>query len=244
MKDIDFLPSTYRELHRQRRATMVRLVLLLSVAGTIIAAALTQHAERRRVMSRLADMQLLHKEATVRQAMLTDLQSKLEQANATAAMLTFLRHPWPKSQILTEVLSPLPEAITLERIEFVPVILQTDSSAQMAIAPPNPEAAADAPPKLPAVDDLDTLRKQAESTVQEIRIWGLTSDHAALHAYLMALGESKLLLNPQLESVDGVQGEDETAIRFTAHVTVRPSHGVNPPAPAENSAAPAVARRN
>ena len=243
MKDIDFLPSTYRELHRQRRATMVRLLLLLSVAGTIIAAALTQHAERRRVMARLADMQLLHKEATVRQAMLTDLQSKLEQANATAGMLTFLRHPWPKSQMLTEVLSPLPEAITLERIEFVPVTVQANPTGQMAVAPPNPQAA-EAPQKLPAIEDLETLRKQAESTVQEIRIWGQTSDHAALHSYLTALGASKLLLNPQLESVDGVQGEDETAIRFTAHVTVRPSHGVEPDAPAESPANPAVARRN
>lgn len=239
MKDIDFLPSTYRELHRQRRATMVRLLLLLSVAGTIMAAALTQHADRRRVMSRLADMQLLHKEATARQAMLTDLQSKLEQANATAAMLTFLRHPWPKSQMLTEVLSPLPEAITLERIECVPVTLQTD---QTALAPPSPQA--DAPPMLPAIEDLETLRKRAESEVQEIRIWGQTSDHAALHTYLTALGESKLLLNPQLESVDSVHGEDETAIRFTAHVTVRPSHGIKPPAPAEGSAAPAIASRN
>ncbi|MBX3414871.1 MAG: hypothetical protein KF708_19460 [Pirellulales bacterium] len=243
MKDIDFLPSTYRELHRQRRATMVRLVLVLSVAGTIVAAALTQHAERRRVMARLADVQLLHKEATARQAMLTELQGKLERANAMAGLLTFLRHPWPKSQLMTEVLGPLPEAITLERVEVVPVTRPTHQPAGPGPAPIPTDGDPQAPQQLAAVDDLEVLRTQAASSVLEIRLWGLTSDHSALHMYLMALGESKLLLNPELERVEGVPGEDKTAVRFMAHVTVRPSPGMNS-SPSENAAAPAVATTN
>lgn len=243
MQDIDFLPAKYREQHRQRRATMVRLVLLVSVAGTIVVAALTQHAERRRVMARLADMQLLHKDATARQAMLADLQGQLEQANAVAGLYTFLRHPWPKSQILTELIAPLPEAITLEQIEFVPVTKVIDPQQQTAVSPPAPAADAAAPQVLPAVDDLTTLRAQADTTLNEIRITGQTSDHAALHTYLMSLGQSSLLINPELESVDGVQGEDETAIRFTAHVTARPSHGVGAPPVSNGAAQQTVARR-
>jgi Tfp pilus assembly protein PilN len=241
MKDIDFLPATYRELHRQRRATAVRLVLLFSVAVTIGVAALTQHAERRRVMARLADVQLLHKDATARQSMLADLQAQLERANAEAGLYTFLRHPWPKSKILTEIVAPLPEAITLERIEFVRLEKTTDTPAQAAFSPAQAEAAEQAPRTLPAVDDLKTLRQQAEATLNEIKLSGLTSDHAALHGYLMALGQSELLTNPQLKSVDGVQGEEETAIRFTAHVTVRPSHGLDTPRESTGQGQPEVA---
>ena len=243
MQDIDFLPKSYRELHRQRRATVVRLVLLVSVAGTIVLAALTQHAERRRLMANLADMQLLHKEATARQAMLTELQGKLERANAEAALLTFLRHPWPKSQILTEIVAPLPEVVTLERIEFMTVDKPVDPLKQREFSPTIAAVDPAAPEKLATVEDLENLRQQANSVEHQIRISGQTSDHAALHRYLMALGESKLLLNPHLEGVDSVQGEDESAIRFTAHISVRPSHGVAPLPAANEAAAPAIAQR-
>lgn len=243
MQDIDFLPTTYRELHRQRRATVVRLVLLVSVAGTIMLAALTQHAERRSLMARLANMQLLHKEATARQAMLTDLEGKLERANAEAALLTFLRHPWPKSQILTEIVAPLPEAVTLERLEFIAVEKPVDTAQQRAFSPSPPTADQTVPEKLAAVEDLEALRQEVNDVENQIRISGQTSDHAALHRYLLELGQSKLLLKPHLESVDSVQGEDESAIRFTAHIAVRPSLGATPKPTAEEAAPSAIAQR-
>jgi hypothetical protein len=125
----------------------------------------------------------------------------------------------------------------LERIVFADEEIQNDATpTQNAFSP---EAATDEqkPENLPAIDDLAALRKEREAVVTQVVVTGQTSDHSALHQYLVALGESKLLVNPRLERVEGVEADGAGVIRFSARASIRPTYG----SPATKEVAPAPA---
>ena len=75
-----------------------------------------------------------------------------------------------------------------------------------------------------ARQDLKDLRSEIDPGHTVISISGTTRDNNALHLYLVKLGHSRLLRDPQLKSVDSSPSE-EGVIRFVATVRIKPGHG-------------------
>ena len=119
MSDIDFLPIEYRQRVRQRQSQSWRIVVAAAMIGLVAAAAITQHYRWRRVRADLADVTPAYVAAVNLQSRLAGVQRQLDQARACAELYTYLRHPWPRTQLLTAMLGPLPEEITLQRVQIL-----------------------------------------------------------------------------------------------------------------------------
>lgn len=225
MKNIDFLPNSYREQYDQRRATLSRVLLVVALALAVGLASYSQHRTRRQLMSKLEESQLLHKQAAANQAQLADLETKLHRMNAVANLVTYLRHPWPRTKIISALLEPLPPEITLDKIQLT---RETDTPssanrnqptapAETAVPEANNETAA-------AREDLKQLRAEIDPGHTVVWISGTTQNNAVLHLYLVKLGHSPLLRDPQLKSVESSPTED-TSIRFVASLRVKAGYG-------------------
>lgn len=232
MKNIDFLPAEYREAHDQRRATAWRLVLVVSVAVAIVVAALGQQRTRHRLMKELEETQLLHKHTSVQHSELSKLEGQLDAERHVARLMTYLRHPWPKTQILKAILDPLTDEITLERIRIVRETPDRASGQRLAPASPSRSPSSGEEVAPPAQEDLKRLREQFDSTETVVWLHGVTNDHSALHAYLVTLGKHRLFNNAQLKSVESSSRESDQT-RFMARLTVTPGYG-QPGAPARD----------
>ena len=119
MPDIDFLPPEYRQRVRQRQSQSWRIVVAAAMIGLVAAAAMTQHYRWRRVRADLADVTPAYVAAVTMQDRLAEVQKQLEQARACAELYTYLRHPWPRTQLLAAMVRPLPDEISLQQVQIV-----------------------------------------------------------------------------------------------------------------------------
>ena len=108
MKDIDFLPSGYRQQHSNRNVRAWRFVVVASFLAMLSAASLVQYYRLCRARICLEHVTTQHDEAKNQNLQLTRLQSELKEVNCDAELFTYLRHPWPRTQILAAILTPLP----------------------------------------------------------------------------------------------------------------------------------------
>ena len=224
MHDIDFLPSEYREEHRQRRWYERRILLLAGVAGMIAAAAWSQSHRTLRLRVELASCQPAYAAAAQTRETLNRLQSQLQLARTSADLVTYLRHPWPRTRILAALLAPLPSDVRFEELE----ILREAPAGAKPDKLRSPAGQEDKETELaalaPAARDLQRLRGQTDPQQTLVTITGVASDSAALHGYVSALGREPLFSKAQLQS-SGIDRSDPTWIRFRVTLVVRPGYG-------------------
>ncbi len=164
MLNIDFLPTEYRQRVRQRRSQSWRIVVAAAMVGLVAAAAITQHYRWRRVRADLAAVTPAYVAAVNVQSRLADVQRQLDQARRVQELYTYLRHPWPRTQLLAAMLGPLPDEITLQQVQILgePAGVSSPAEARPAVEAKTQEASLAS--LLPAQRDLAKLRDRMDPT--------------------------------------------------------------------------------
>jgi len=225
MQDIDFLPAQYRQQRAQRRMKPWRVIvvaLFLMLGG---AAAWGQHRAKQAAEAELDAVMTQYDQVVLENNQLASLQTTLKTVGARAELYTYLRHPWPRTQLLAALLAPMPEDITLKQIQ---ITLQRSTAPRhvaretTAEKKQREEQAEKLPP---AARDLQRLREQFAETTTQISISGTTGGGVALHRYLGELAESPLFRKVELQSSEILETRQGGEMQFEALVEVEPGHG-------------------
>jgi hypothetical protein len=225
MRDIDFLPVQYRQKHVERRSQAWRVVVVAAFALLLAAAALSQHGRKRRAEAELAAMTPQYDVTVSQDRGLTETYDQLLAARSAAELFTYLRHPWPRTQLLAALVAPLPQEITLRELRITREVPQDAAESQRRL---NSESAGQKKQqdKLPpAVADLRRLRDECDANRTTIAISAVTSESAAAHRYLGALAREGLFAHVELDSLEIARDGHDGTFEFRATVVVRPGYG-------------------
>ncbi len=245
MQTIDFLPEHYREQRKQRRVRWWWALVVCLFGGIVGAAFSLQWLSVQRIKRELS--QLETQAVTFRQLdqHLLELEAKILAQSHSANLYTFLKHPWPRTQILAAVVQPLLRQVELSSLRinesFVPKMNAT-------IAPPEASSAA-SPPAHPAIADLQQLYDTHESQRVVVTIEGTAQEVEPVHDYLAALGRHPLIAEARLNSLEMRKLETHSLVVFQLQLTVKPGHGLSdgPTGPLESileQATPETALKN
>lgn len=227
MKNIDFLPDIYRQRAAALRARLWWGMLVVMFGMTLGATAIGQQLLRRSVQLQLDALEPRHLASQEQVRKLSDLHAKDQQEGELAALITYLDHPWPRTQLLAEIVRPLPPTVRLTELSLVQneqVAPVGEADAGAPAGTPEEEAAKKLPP---AVHDLTELRKLHDRRETIIEITGQVQDVAPLHGYVAALGRSPLVARARLKSIESAAAEEgQRTTRFTGAVLIRPCHGL------------------
>jgi hypothetical protein len=240
---VDFLPAHYHERSRKRRTDLWRLFVVGLLGGVIACTALAAHQIHRQAQTELVAVESLKGNSDSTSVKIADLQARLKPLRADAERLTYLRHPWPKTQILAAVVQPLPDSIMLTRLH---IVRESTEKPGLGQTPARTQAAPGAATKEPLpISDLQRLRADNDQLKCVVLLSGSVSEPSDLYEYLGRLGDQGLFSRVELGPVER-SGGDQRVARFTARLTVRPGYGQSGgPAPAAARAgSDAVARTN
>jgi Tfp pilus assembly protein PilN len=209
-------------------------VIALLFVGVFAASAGGLFLVRRDVREEHALVSIKYAAATAADAMLKQKEARLAELRTHADLVTFLRHPWPRSQIMHELFAALPPSVTFDKLRI---------AAETRPAAPGGETGGEtgeAPVKSVAAD-LAELRRLAETQDVVVRLEGTTADQPALHAYLQVLGANPLFASAAVEQIEAARSDDVRTARFTVRVVVRPGWGLaGGPTPADATPADAT----
>ena len=225
MNDIDFLPSSYRREHSRRRRQVWQIVAIAFVTGTVGMAVLVQSRTAAHLQSKINNLAPKHQAAEKRNKRLAELKTKLQDARDQAELFTYLRHPWPRTQIIAALISPLPEGITLRQIR-ISDRLPKDARRPDARSQTQREAEEKRLASLsPAAHDLEELRSRVDRMRTEINISGTTAQQAALHMYVGYLARESFFAKAELESCEADKRSKNGQMQFEIDVLVKPGYG-------------------
>ena len=216
MQDIDFLPPQYRERNAARRSQLWLLSVAAMFALGVATTAAGQHFLRRSVVKELDGIQLRYDAAKSRASQLEDLGRQLQSSHEAAALYTYLQFPWPTSQLIAEVVDPLPDSIALAELvvnqnEVTPTQRRGGSAVQASEATPG------------ARQDLDRLQQRFGQQAASVALEGRALDVTALHRYVAALGKSPLFASAKLESLESNPRDEATS--FSLKLLVAAGYG-------------------
>jgi hypothetical protein len=230
MKDIDFLPARYQEKSTKQKTQAWRGVVVAAFCALLAAGALGQFEIERELKNHLELVRQQYDKVVAEGDKLAELQRQLREARAEAELLTYLRHPWPRTQILARVVEPLNDAITLRKLE---IKQEEAATARIAAPPPRqpPDEAAAAKEELPlAQRTINKLRDPLDDAPLTVTLEGISRESAALHVYLGKLAESDWFSAVELQSIERLEDGEAEGFRFAARLIVRPGYG-HPSAP-------------
>ena len=227
MNNIDFLPDGYRQQHTRQNVRVLRVVVVVSFLSMLVLASFVQYGRLRLAKYYLAEIETQYTAAQQQNTQLARLQSKLKIAESDAELLTYLRHPWPRTQVLAALLAPLPDTVTLNQLE-----ISVDSKFRYGLKNKlrrnenNDEATGT---QLPAEQDLNLLRELLDQATVSAVLSGTTTNPAALHAYLGKLNRTSLFQKADLDSLESIPSTNgdmpEGVMSFTATVVILPGYG-------------------
>lgn len=227
--DIDFLPARYREECAQRKSHFLRLLSVIAFGILLLSCSAWQWHAGRKLTHELEAIAPVHERAHERTVQLTTLKNELASASDRAELLTYLRHPWPRTQLLAAILEPMPKSIKLGEL----TIGRHEEGASSTMLPSqNARRAAggDTQPGeskvelSPAQADLKVLRAEFDPRMTVIHMAGETTNVSELHEYLGEIGRHTLILKAELRSIES-GGRDSLATLFRARIEVLPGYG-------------------
>lgn len=223
MQTIDFLPEHYRERRKQRRVRYWWALVVCLFGGVVVATGSLQWLSVLKIKHELARLET--QVATFRQLdqQLLDIETRAASISHSANLYTFLKHPWPRTQILAAVVQPLPKEIELTSIRISESLI---AKAQKPV--PTPEAGAEAPPPVhPAVADLQQLHNAQEAQRVVVMIEGTAQEVEHLHNYLDALGRHALVAEARLNSMETRKFDSYSLVVFQVQLTIKSGHGLS-----------------
>ncbi len=219
MKNIDFLPERYQERALKRKAAIWQYALLLGFGGLLLAATIGQFAIKHSLRTSLAELKQSRIDTNLKRGAVELLKQELGSTEEEAALYTYLRHPWPRTQLLAKITELLPESVVLEGIEIFGQHPNASSSAFK-------EEGDGAKGATPAAKDLAQLRSDLDATQLVVRVRGTVEDPAKLNEYVEQLSRVALFRAVSLNSLQSKASPDATPrSAFELKVTVRPGHG-------------------
>ena len=234
MKTIDFLPERYRQATKRRRTSYWRLIVTGLFLVAFAAAAGGLFVVERDVRRRYELSNQLHAAAQSQQMLVANKQLELAAVRHRAELATFLRHPWPRSRLVHEALSGLPNEVTIERVR----IHSTERPRTKVVEAVAVVAEGETTKKADAEADLNELRAALEAVDLLVTLEGITKDQPALHVYLQSLAGSKLFIKAELTSIEALTGADNASeAKFAVRIVVRPGWGM-PGGPSAEEAEP------
>lgn len=231
MKDVDFLPACYREKSAHRKTQAWRGIVVAAFGALLAAGWLGQLEIRSLVQTQLDDVRRQYDHVTEQGKKIAALQNELREARAEAELLTYLRHPWPRTQLLASIAAPLTDAITFRKLtihqEEAAASPLAGLAAHNVTAPVSGVADAKAAEAAlpPAERTLKKLRAALDEAPLTVTLEGVSRDSASLHVYIGKLAESDWFSEAELRSVDRLANEEQAALRFVARLVVRPGYG-------------------
>lgn len=216
MKPIDFLPDVYRQRAALRRARLWWGLVMLLFGAAIGASMATQSWLRAGLRAELESLepQFRQTEAQVRE--LARLQTEFARRSVEAGLYTLLQNPWPRTQILAELVRPLPQHVRLVRLHIVEEEQAAWASAGLRSGTSDDDLA-----KLsPAEQDLARMLREVGRRRTFVELEGQAGDVKPIHAYLAALSASPLVAQAQIKSLEANSGDGRT--RFTLRLRIAP----------------------
>ena len=138
-------------------------------------------------------------------------------------LYTYLRHPWPRTQLLAAMLGPLPDEITLQQVQILgePAGVSSPAEARPAVEAKTQEASPAS--LLPAQRDLAKLRDRMDSARTMMILTGTAAGSSALHRYLGELDAVEIFDKAELDWFESVNGGK--SLRFQIVLGVQPGYG-------------------
>ena len=227
LNEIDFLPPEYRKRRGQRRTYVWRLLVILAFTAFFGTTALFQHKHHAFVRSKLVEVDAQYAQAVAHNTQSAEIKARLQAERSSAELLTFLRHPWPRTQIIAAILEPISDSITLTDWQIVSETIQRGGVANAAPLD-DKKVARDKPAR--RASDLARLMRENAQHQQFVVLAGHAAEAAALHEYLARLGANPLFSKIDLRSIENVvstkpSNEAPGRFHFTARAVLRPGHG-------------------
>jgi hypothetical protein len=219
--NIDFLPQRYREAKINRSASAWRVVCVFLLAGLLLTASYYQSQHLRQAREDLVRVDLLYAKAQAQAKLIAESQVKNAPAIHKAELLTYLRHPWPRTQILYAVISTAPESVTLSSLELrFESPERTIAERGLAVSAENAVQTLNRPQR-----DLKELRDRLDGGRWLVSLRGTAEDAADLHSYIAGLEQQPLFSKVQLLSIETHESTSSTESEFSAQITIRPGYG-------------------
>jgi hypothetical protein len=225
MVEIDFLPLEYHVRHARQQVKPWRIVVVILAVLLLAVAAITQFVQRRATQSELDAAVAVCEGAARQNAEWATFQTKLQTLRSEAELFTYLRHPWPRSQLLSAVVAPLPREISIYQMQVAgeaPAEQPTADARPRADIKAEEEKLHKAPP---AVRDGKRLHEEFDKERTFVRIAGVTTDAAALYRYLNVVSKDRLFSKVELRSIESVDTPQGPVMHFQAFLQVCPGYG-------------------
>jgi Tfp pilus assembly protein PilN len=220
--EVDFLPASYYEAGVQRKNITLRVGVVVAFLALIGCAAIYQQHLRILADQQLAELLPQYELAKQETKRLAQLQQLLQIADKQAELCTYLRHPWPRSQILAALAKPLPDEVVLKEISIIREPLPGAVSAPLQTNQPGEGAAGKTDPE---EHDLIALREHWDKSRIVVKLSGMTDDVLALHRYFGQLDHGELFVKVDVGTIEQNPNPTDRRIQFTARVFVRPGYG-------------------
>jgi len=231
LPDIDFLPRSYRQRYEKRRARSWHSVVVVGLGLLLCVASVGQYRIRRNLESEMQSVSTEYDAAVVQSAEVAARRLELLEARTVADLYTYLRHPWPRTQILTRIVGRVPDSITLTSVA---IALESEATLDQSPFGPFDPANPDGGPSptspegtlAPAAQALERLRREFEVAETTVRLEGVALENRDLHSFLDALASDDLFVDVELESVDSRDRLGADGSEFRIHLVVRPGYGL------------------
>jgi hypothetical protein len=222
MKSIDFLPDFYRQRESLRRARIWWAMVVVIFSSAIGASALAQAWLRHGLMQQFDSLAAEYASAQTQVQELSAIQTQVTRVGQEASLYTFLKNPWPRTQLLAEIVRPLPESIRLTKIN---ILEEEQAKTAVQVGPRNMKAEEEAAAKAGGPEkDLAKLQEEVGRRQTVIEIEGYTSDVPRLHAYVSDLSRSPLIAGASPKSLVSSGANQQARTGFTLRLMVRPGY--------------------
>ncbi len=234
MNQIDFLPVEYRLRREQRHAKPWQAFVAVGFLAILTAAVGAQRFQRRLSLDELAAIRPAYETSLQQEAELAALKNRLASLKAETDFIAYLRHPWPRTQILASLAAILPNEITLQQLDIYA------EAAKTVVQERRPGKPEETKRLLPAEENLKALRAQCDDRPIVVMLTGTTADPAALHRYLDEVDSLPLFTKAELISLTNVplgqnaggppgapavENAEAAPILFRAMIVARPGYG-------------------
>ncbi len=226
MHDVDFLPIEYRQKHARRQSQPWQIFVALAILGLVSVAVVAQKYRRNALERDLATIAPAYDSAMNQQKQLAELQQECQTAKACADLYTYLEHPWPRTQLLSALLTPLPESITLQQVKITREPGPAGTSAFFASATDQKTEEEKQKTLSPAQRDLKTVADAIDRMQTAIVVTGEATDVAALYHYIGELDAAPIFDKVELDSVSSIGDRKEgEGLQFRAVLIAQPGYG-------------------
>jgi hypothetical protein len=218
---IDFLPERYREARVKRQASIWRLIVAVMFGALLSSAAMYQQQVLWLAQNDLEQVAPMYAAAQKFAREVADEQAKLPAIQSEAELFTYLRHKWPRTQILSGILTPLPTSTRLTHLQL------SLERPEKQVAEASQISGKDDPvDKVPsAARDLKRLRGESDGARWIVSLAGSTTDVSELHEFINAAEDNPLFTKVDLISIEAPSSADSTTIRFAIRISVVPGYG-------------------